>query len=91
MVGDTVHRVLTFEQFGRPTSNSIPTIIRSFKAVTKKRINEIRKSYGKTVWQSRFYEHIVRNKDELDKIRQYIINNPLQWEFDKENPDNTKW
>jgi len=88
---DTEHRVLTFEQFGRPTSNSIPTIIRSFKAVTKKRINEIRKSYGKTVWQSRFYEHIIRNKDELDKIRQYIINNPLQWEFDKENPDNTKW
>lgn len=54
-------------------------------------INEIRKSYGKTVWQPRFYEHIVRNKDELDKIRQYIIDNPLQWELDKENPDNTKW
>ena len=64
--------------------------MRSFKAVTKKRINETRKSYGKTVWQSRFYEHIIRNKDELDKIRQYIINNPLQWEFDKENPDNIK-
>lgn len=33
---DTGHRVPTCEQFGRPTSNSIPTIIRSFKAVTKK-------------------------------------------------------
>ena len=62
---DTEHRVPTFEQFGRPTSNSIPTIIRSFKAVTKKRINEIRKSYGKTVWQSRFYEHIIRRKNKL--------------------------
>lgn len=41
---DTVHRVPTCEQFGRPTSNSIPAIIRSFKAVAKKRINETRKS-----------------------------------------------
>ena len=40
---------------------------------------------------TRFYEHIIRNKDELDKIRQYIIDNPLQWELDKENPENTKW
>lgn len=45
---DTVLRVPTFEQFGRPTSNSIPTIIRSFKAVTKKRINEARK----ILWQN---------------------------------------
>ncbi len=87
---NTGHRVPTFEQFGRPTSNSIPTIIRSFKAVTKKRINETRKSYGKAVWQPRFYEHIIRNRDELDKIRQYIIDNPLQWELDSKNPDNTK-
>ncbi|TVM04308.1 MAG: transposase [Candidatus Brocadia sp. WS118] len=85
---DTVHRVPTFEQFGRPTSNSISTIIRSFKAVTKKRINEIRKSYGKAVWQSRFYEHIIRNEKNLNQIREYIINNPLQWELDRENPNN---
>jgi REP element-mobilizing transposase RayT len=87
---DTEHRVPIFEQFGKPISNSIPTIIRSCKAVTTKLINEIRKSYGKTVWQSRFYDHIIRNRNELDKIRQYIINNPLQWEFDKENPDTIK-
>ncbi len=88
---DTEHRVPTFEQFGKPTSNSLPTILRSYKAVTTKRINEIRKSYGKTVWQPRFYDHIIRDKNELDKIGQYIINNPLQWEFDKENPDTIKW
>lgn len=41
---DTALRVPTCEQFGKPTSNSIPTIIRSYKAVTTKLINEIRKS-----------------------------------------------
>ncbi len=35
------------------------------------------------VWQRNYYEHIIRNEIELNKIREYIINNPLQWESDK--------
>jgi REP element-mobilizing transposase RayT len=38
---------------------------------------------GCPVWQSRFHEHIIRNKPELNKIREYIINNPLNWETDE--------
>lgn len=41
-------------------------------------------------WQSRFYEHIVREENELNKIREYIINNPLKWELDFENPERKK-
>lgn len=37
-------------------------------------------------WQDNYYEHIIRNEDESDRIRQYIANNPLQWELDRENP-----
>jgi putative transposase len=37
-------------------------------------------------WQDNYYEHIIRNEVEMDRIRQYIANNPLQWELDKENP-----
>ena len=40
-------------------------------------------------WQTRFYEHIVRNKKELNQIREYIQNNPLQWHLDRENPQRT--
>ncbi len=39
------------------------------------------------LWQRNYYEHIVRNEDKLNKIREYIINNPLKWELDRENPD----
>ncbi|MBL7191346.1 hypothetical protein ISS30_06590 [bacterium] len=38
------------------------------------------------IWQRNYYEHIVRNKSELYKIREYIINNPINWYKDPENP-----
>jgi REP element-mobilizing transposase RayT len=40
-------------------------------------------------WQRNYYEHVIRNEDELDKIREYIRNNPLRWNCDKENPGRT--
>ncbi len=38
-------------------------------------------------WQRNYYERIIRNEQELNKIREYIINNPLKWSLDSENPD----
>ena len=75
------------EQFGRPVTGSIPTVIRSFKSAVTKRINEQRGTPGAHVWQRNYYEHIIRNEESLDRIRQYIANNPLRWAFDRENPD----
>ena len=39
-------------------------------------------------WQTRFYDHIIRNDKSLNKIRQYIIDNPLKWELDRNNLEN---
>jgi len=38
-------------------------------------------------WQRNYYEHIVRNEDGLNRIREYILYNPLQWQSDRENPE----
>ena len=35
------------------------------------------------LWQRNYWEHIVRNESELNRIREYIRNNPMQWEKDK--------
>jgi len=40
------------------------------------------------LWQRNYYEHIIRNETSLLRIREYIVNNPLQWAFDRENPAN---
>ena len=37
------------------------------------------------MWQRNYYEHVVRGEDELNRIREYIDNNPIQWEIDREN------
>lgn len=67
---------------------TLSKIIGRFKMQTAKKINEYQNTQGQTFWQSRFYDRIVRDSDELNRIREYIINNPLQWEMDKNNPEN---
>ena len=37
--------------------------------------------------QRNYYERIIRNEDELHRVRQYIIDNPVRWEMDRENPN----
>ena len=54
-----------------------------FKSAVTKRINEIRATPGTKLWQRNYWEHIVLNEPELNRIREYIHNNPAQWELDK--------
>ncbi len=70
-----------------PQPQSIPTIVGSFKSAVTKRVNQMRGTAGAPVWQRNYYEHIIRNDESLNSIREYIINNPLQWELDRENPN----
>ncbi len=65
-----------------PKPCSLSTIIRSFKSAVTKFANENNYIFG---WQSRFYEHIIRNERSLNRIRNYIRNNPLNWKNDKFN------
>jgi putative transposase len=81
-----VHRAPTLERFSGPVANSLPTIVRSFKSATTNRINKIRGTSGAVIWQRNYYEHVIRNEDKLNKIRQYIQFNPLKWHLDRENP-----
>ncbi|MFH0975679.1 MAG: transposase [Spirochaetota bacterium] len=76
------------EQFGKPVSGSIATIIRSFKSAVTRKINEAFILKNKPIWQRNYYEHIIRNEKELNNICGYIINNPAKWEQDENNPEN---
>lgn len=77
-----------YESFGKPISDSIPTIIRSFKSAVTKGINFLRNTPAEKVWKRNYYEHIIRNYKELENTRQYIIDNPANWFEDKDNPLN---
>jgi REP element-mobilizing transposase RayT len=70
-----------------PKPKSLPAIIRSFKSISNRTINQKFPNIN-FAWQSRFHDRIIRNLDELNRIRQYIIDNPIKWELDRNNPKN---
>ncbi len=69
-------------------ANSIGSIIGQFKSIVKKNINRIRNTPALPVWQRNYYERVIRNEYELQRIREYIIFNPLKWDEDEYHPDN---
>lgn len=89
--------VVIADKSRRGGSRTAPTIdkrkplgrlIGAFKTVSTKKINILRDAPGTKLWQRNYYEHIIRNQDAIDKIRHYIVNNPLSWQIDQLHPDN---
>jgi len=66
--------------------HGLPEIVRAFKSFSARRINAMRRSPGRPVWQRNYYERIIRDEVELQRIREYIRYNPSQWESNQENP-----
>ncbi|WFP49393.1 transposase [Methylomonas sp. EFPC3] len=64
----------------RGTSKTLGSIIRGFKIGVSKWAKG--NTQIGTVWQRNYWEHIVRNEQQLSLIREYIFNNPAQWELD---------
>ena len=79
-----VHKPHTPENFGAPVVGSIPTIIRSYKSSVTQWAKGA--GLGSAIWQRNYYEHIIRDRQEYEKIRLYIQENPRRWAEDKENP-----
>ena len=74
-----VHFLLEVRKGGEGDANRskmlVPKIVQSFKAaVTRKAASK----YG-VIWQSRYYDHVVRDEQDLLRIWQYIDNNPARW------------
>jgi REP element-mobilizing transposase RayT len=80
----------TIQRFGVPTAQSLPTVVRSFKAAATKRIRELAGRPHLEIWQSNYHEHVIRNEDSLNEIRRYIQENPLRWALDRDNPANIR-
>jgi len=64
---------------------SLSVVVRSFKARVTRDIRATVPSVG-DIWQRNYHEHVIRNEAGLERIRQYIFDNPARWSFDHENP-----
>jgi len=68
-------------------NHSLSEIIRGFKTFSSRCINELNLPLLFR-WQRSFYDHIIRNEKSLEKIREYVVYNPLKWELDRNNTEN---
>ena len=82
---------------GPPGGNDprLGDVIRWFKTMsTNEYMRRVRQAgwppFPGRLWQRNYYERVIRNERELNAIRQYILNNPLKWAMDSENPDIAK-
>jgi putative transposase len=86
ILNKTIPKTKTVEQnqISLPIKHhSLSEMIRAFKTFSARQINAIKQTPGKPVWQSHFHDHIIRNRNELNRIRQYIIDNPRKWGRDR--------
>jgi REP-associated tyrosine transposase len=65
--------------------HGLPEIVRAFKSFSARRINFLRKTPGIPVWQRNYYEHVIRDQPELNRIYLYIQDNPIKWAIHLEN------
>jgi REP element-mobilizing transposase RayT len=68
-----------------PTKHGLSEIIRGFKTFSARRINQYRNAIGVPVWHRNYYEHIIRNDTDYQRIAEYIVNNPQKWAEDSLN------
>ena len=76
---------------GEHTGSPLHRVIQWFKTMTTNEyIRGVRQHgwppFPGKLWHRNYYEHIVRNENEMARIRKYIMDNPAQWAIDKENP-----
>jgi REP element-mobilizing transposase RayT len=83
------------QEMGQPQgvarTMGLPDVVHRFKTMTTKRYADGVKRLGwepfrGRLWQRNYYEHIIRNEESLNRIREYILTNPMRWALDHENP-----
>jgi REP element-mobilizing transposase RayT len=66
------------------SSRSLGSLVAGFKSSVTTKVNLFRGTPAFPVWQRNYYDHIIRDEADLNRIREYIVNNPLKWELDRE-------
>lgn len=78
----------------RATTRAAPTlgdVVGAYKSITTVRYTQgvkegLWNSFPERLWQSNYYEHVIRNDSELNRAREYVGGNPALWARDRENP-----
>lgn len=82
--------VETKRDYGFISYSPLGAFVAGLKSAVTKGIGGLQANTGTAIWQRNYFEHIIRNDESLARTRQYIVDNPVRWEFDRENPFATR-
>jgi REP element-mobilizing transposase RayT len=80
LMPDHLHGIIVISEQAEQ-SISLTTIIQNFKSIATRKINKITQNSGVSIWQRNYHERIVRNDQELHRLREYILTNPENWKI----------
>ena len=71
---------------GEAKTKSLSELVGAFKTTSSKRIREGGLAFFQ--WQRSFHDHVIRDDEDLDRVREYIRENPARWRIDEVNTEN---
>jgi REP element-mobilizing transposase RayT len=72
-----------------PALSDIIRVLKSKVALEWLRHAKVELNQSGQVWQRNYFERIIRDEHELNRVREYIASNPAKWAYDRENPGRT--
>lgn len=94
-----IHVLLTIQNGHKPTvddpvvmesskpsgtqAHSLAAIVQNFKSISTRHIHSAGNFFNESIWQRNYYEHVIRDQNDFDRIMEYIENNPANWENDE--------
>ena len=78
-----LHGIVALHAVAGERPHDLSAIVGRFKAVSARAINRRLGREGEPLWHRSFYDHIIRNDADLDRVRAYIAANPARWEADR--------
>lgn len=78
-----IHMIISIERQEQSPCPTIGDIICTLKSITTKKSNVMDNAKGRKIWQTNYYDHIIRNQKEYEDIWSYIEYNVAKWNEDK--------
>ncbi len=73
---------------GQSNNTSLSVVVGTFKAAVSRQCATRGVRTNQRLWQRSYFERVIRTEENLTRIRQYIVDNPVKWDLDEENPQN---
>jgi len=80
-----VHGLLWIAASASACGPSLGEVVRGFKAAVTRSSREEGQELSGLIWQRGYHDHVVRSEPDLERVREYVENNPLRWHLDREN------